>query len=63
MNKGISFAEYIITDLNETQEEDIGNRLEEYNLEHIKHSIPGSVKIDTFIGERLVAGLIGYMTA
>lgn len=55
--------DYSIIDLNEIQVDDIENRLEDFNTNHIKYKIPGCVKIGVVINDKLIAGLVAYMTA
>ena len=51
-----------IIDLNEEQAEEINNALQNYNNEHIRYRINGSIAIGIRDNGKIVAGLVAYMT-
>lgn len=55
--------DYKIVELTELQVEDIDNRLEEYDKEHIKYELLGNVRIGVIDNNNLIAGAEGCMTA
>jgi GNAT superfamily N-acetyltransferase len=52
-----------IQDLNDDQIQEIENNLEEYDLKHISFKMEGNIQIGARIGEKLVGGINGCMTA
>ena len=52
-----------IQDLNDEQIQEIENNLEEYDLKHISFKMEGNIQIGARIGEKLVVGINGCMTA
>ncbi len=52
-----------IIDLNEEQCEDIEQRLEAYDAQHITYKLPGSVSLGIMKDGALIAGADGCMTA
>lgn len=54
---------YKVIELNDLQVEDIENRLEQYDRNHITYEIPGSIKIGVMDGDQLIAGADACMTA
>ena len=52
-----------IQDLNDDQIQEIENNLEEYDLKHISFKMEGNIQIGARIGEKLVVGINGCMTA
>ncbi|TQS75021.1 GNAT family N-acetyltransferase [Ornithinibacillus gellani] len=55
--------DYKVIELNDSQVEDIENRLEQYDKNHITYDISGSIKIGVVDGDRLIAGADADMTA
>ncbi|HLQ97523.1 MAG TPA: GNAT family N-acetyltransferase [Candidatus Dormibacteraeota bacterium] len=55
--------DYEIVELNDLQVEDIENRLEQYDKNHITYEIPGSINIGIVKGSKLIAGVDACMTA
>ncbi|MBD7985279.1 GNAT family N-acetyltransferase [Sporosarcina sp. Sa2YVA2] len=54
---------YKVIELNDLQVEDIENRLDEYDKNHINYDIPGSIKVGVLNGGKLIAGADASMTA
>lgn len=54
---------YKVIELNDFQVEDIENRLEKYDKNHITYEIPGSIKVGVVDGDKLIAGADADMTA
>ena len=54
---------YKVIELNDLQLEDIENRLEQYDKNHITYEIPGSIKIGVMNEDKLIAGADACMTA
>lgn len=54
---------YKVIELNDSQVEDIENRLEQYDKNHITYEIPGNIKIGVVDGDKLIAGADADMTA
>ena len=52
-----------IIDLNEEQVEDIKSRLDSYDKNHITYRMSGEIKLGIIHNDKLVAGIIGCMTA
>lgn len=50
-------------DLNDSQLEDIENRLYEYDKKHMSNTVSGSIRIGVVDGDRLIAGADACMTA
>ncbi|WP_449355622.1 GNAT family N-acetyltransferase [Virgibacillus natechei] len=54
---------YKVIELNDSQVEDIENRLEQYDENHITYEIPGNIKIGVVDEDKLIAGADADMTA
>lgn len=54
---------YKIIELNDTQVEDIENRLDEYDKKYATYKISGSIRIGVKDGDKLIAGADACMTA
>lgn len=54
---------YKVIELNDLQVEDIENRLEQYDKNHITYEIPGSIKVGVMYEDKLIAGADACMTA
>lgn len=54
---------YKVIELNDLQLEDIENRLEQYDKNHITYEISGSIKIGVMNEDKLIAGADACMTA
>src|SRR5690625_3238467 len=54
---------YKVSELNDLQVEDIENRLEQYDKNHITYEIPGHIKVGVVNGDKLIAGADACMTA
>lgn len=52
-----------LVDLNDEQQEDINNRLEEFDKKHIAYEMKGEINIGFCDGEKLAAGAIACITA
>ena len=55
--------EWMITELNETEMEDIENRLERYDHDHITYKVDGRIRLGIKAKGRLVAGADACFTA
>lgn len=55
--------DYKVIELNNSQVEDIENRLEQYDKKHITYDISGNIKIGVVDGDKLIAGADADMTA
>lgn len=55
--------DYKVIELNDSQVEDIENRLEQYDKNHITYKILGNIKIGVMDGDKLIAGADADMTA
>ena len=53
---------YKIIELNDTQVEDIENRLDEYDKKYATYKISGSIRIGVKDGDKLIAGADACMT-
>src|SRR5699024_5618690 len=54
---------YKVIELNASQGNDIENRLEHYDKNHITDGISGNINIDVMYDDKLIAGAHGVMTA
>lgn len=54
---------YKVIELNASQVEDIENKLEQYDKNHITYGISGNIKIDVMDEDKLIAGADADMTA
>lgn len=60
---GVFIMNYKVIELNESQTEDIENRLNEYDENHMKHRISGNIKIGITNNDKLIAGADACITA
>lgn len=55
--------DYKIMELDDTQVEDIENRLYDFDKKYITYEVPGSIRIGVIDNDKLIAGVDATMTA